>query len=139
MSGALAAAAVTTAAVTVATSAIATAAVSTTIAATATATATSAASTTTTMPAAISSTVTAAPSAMSTAATPSTTTATFLGLNTGNAGKAIRNQHDGRRQNCADGHCEHELLNVHIVLRLCGFVGNVKVRCCRDRTRSRSQ
>jgi hypothetical protein len=135
VSGALAAAAVTTAAVTVATSAIATAAVSTTIAATATATA----STTTTMPAAISSTVTAAPSAMSTAATPSTTTATFLGLNTGNAGKAIRNQHDGRRQNCADGHCEHELFNVHIVLRLYGFVGNVKVRCCRDRTRSRSQ
>jgi hypothetical protein len=132
---------VSTAAVTVTTSTIATAAVATTIAATATATATataaSAASTTTAMPAAISSAVTATPSAVSTATTPSTATATFLGLNTGNAGKTIRNQHGGRRQNCADGHCEHELFNVHIVLRLCGLVGNVKVRCCRDRTRSR--
>lgn len=124
MSGAVVAAAV---------AAVSTAAVTATATTSAPAAATSISAMATAAPATITSTST------STICSAATTAPPILGISTGYARQAVGNQYGGRRQNCADGHCEHELFNVHIVLRLCGFVGNVKVCCCRDRTRSRSQ
>lgn len=133
----VAAAVATVAAATATVAAIASATASTTAAATPVSAAPSA------ITAMASTTAITATTAATTAAAPSATTATttppILGISTGHPGQTLRNQHRRRRQNCADGHCEHKLFNVHIVLRLCGFVGNVKVRCCRDRTRSRGQ
>ncbi|CAI8762819.1 exported hypothetical protein [Pseudomonas sp. IT-P2] len=116
----------TTATATVA--ATAAAAVTTTIATaaapaiTATTATAAAASITATTASATAPSITAAPPTVSTAAATaasSTTTSPFLGLNTRHPGQAVRNQYGRRREDCADGHCEHELFNVHIVLRLC--------------------
>lgn len=122
----------TTATATVATTAAAT--VATAIAASAIATAAAASTAAPT----ISASTTATTSAAATAS--STPTATFLGLNAGHPGQVVRDQYGGRRQDCADGHCEHELLNVHIVLRLCclGWERGCALFAC-DPTRSRGQ
>jgi Cu/Zn superoxide dismutase len=104
------------------------AATAATITATAvTATAAASASTISTAASTIATVTAATATATAAVATASsTTTPAILGISTGKPGQTDRNQHRRRRQNCADGHCEHELFNVHIVLRLCGLVGNLK-------------
>jgi hypothetical protein len=51
------------------------------------------------------------------AATPSTT-APFFCVSTRNPGQVVRNQYGRRRQNCANSNRQHELVHVHIDLRL---------------------
>lgn len=120
---------------TAATATVATTAAATVATAIAAATTPSVASTT----APISAATTATTSAATTTAS-STPTSTFLGLNAGHPGQVVRDQYGGRRQDCADGHCEHELLNVHIVLRLCclGWERGCVLFVC-EPTRSRGQ
>jgi hypothetical protein len=74
-------------------------------------------------------TIAAASTAAMSTAVPTATPA-FFRLNTGNSRQTVWNHYGRRRQNCADGHCEHELFNVHVVLRLVVWGGNVNVRCC---------
>ena len=133
---ATAAAAVTT---TIATAAAATSIPATTASAAATSIAATAASIAATTASAATPAVTASASA-TTSTTAATTTSPILGLNTRHPGQAVRNQYGRRRQDCADGHCEHELLNVHIVLRLCclDWERGCALFAC-DPTRSRGQ
>ena len=145
----MARAVVTAAVATVATAATATvaataaAAVTTTIATAAAATSSITAAATTAAAASIAATTASAatPAVTASAATSTTApTSPILGLNTRHPGQAVRNQYGRRRQDCADGHCEHELFNVHIVLRLCclDWERGCALFAC-DPTRSRGQ